>query len=81
LQGKGALRLRFPSHLQTLEEAKKQAMQFLKIKMAAGWFGFAAGFPDILCYCRDPPCSRPCYFFRESAFSGHFLRTSLYFPC
>jgi len=26
---------------------KKQAMQFLKIKMAAGWFGFATGFPDI----------------------------------
>jgi hypothetical protein len=47
LQGKGVLRLRFPSHLQTLEEAKKQAMQFLKIKMAAGWFGLAAGLPDI----------------------------------
>jgi hypothetical protein len=25
----------------------KQAMQFLEIKMAAGWFGLATGLPDI----------------------------------
>ena len=34
-----------------------------------------------LCCCCDPPCSRLCYLFRNSADYGRFFHASLYFPC
>jgi hypothetical protein len=49
--------------------------------MAAGWLAICAGWPVIPLLLSVIRCSRPCYFFGNSAFDGHFLHVALYFPC